>query len=250
MAIYRTVIWRQDENIYADDGGGTAHGRRGNDYLTGAAGTDILHGDAGSDVLSGGAGGQDFLFGGHGGDFLYSGGGWSELWGGLGDDVLDGRGQLAGGRGGDIITITAGVAYGDDVSNRRVAGNDMIGTDYVFEPGAARAMIGGPGGDRFEISMCSTDGIGTRTDIYDFSAEDTGWVYVNGQGPGPLVRSGELFATLDSNHDGVLDGTDPASSAGVTWADPSANAFCILAPDGDMVAFWGVQRLSGEDLLL
>ena len=76
-----------DDNLSADDTGGTLHGYGGNDKLTGSGGNDFLWGGAGSDSLYGRVG-DDLLDGGQGDDFLNGGSGIDVLSGGEGDDIF------------------------------------------------------------------------------------------------------------------------------------------------------------------
>jgi len=89
-----------------------AHGRGGNDSLTGGSQVDEVYGDDGDDFIDG-AGGDDQLDGGAGADVMRGGAGQDNVTGGEGDDIISGGAGydwLAGGYGNDTVT------YADETS--------------------------------------------------------------------------------------------------------------------------------------
>lgn len=230
------------------------HGRGGADRLWGTAYDDTLFGDAGDDTLDGFAG-NDRLAGGKGADTLGDYQGWNDLRGGAGDDVVGGTGLLVGGLGNDWIGLLGGIAYGD-VSpefTSRQAGNDTFTVDMRYHTEIPfYQAVGGPGADRYLVEF-SADAVQSRLDVWDFdqAAGDSFNINVQpGLDSGQYgVLVGSLELELDTNRDGLIDGRDPASIFGVTWADPFANAVCFLSSDGDMLALWGTQSVTVDTLL-
>lgn len=152
-------------------------GNSGNDILFGGAGNDEISGGSDTDVIAGGAG-DDVLRGGTDDDRLIGGDGDDALFGNSGDDFLDGgagNDTIRGGAGDDTIRANGGVdvAYGDD-------GADIfhLDDDDGFIPGVV-FVIGDflPDEDKIDV-----------TDLQ--------------QG------SGATEFALDSNADGLLNGTD------------------------------------------
>ncbi|MDE2400198.1 MAG: hypothetical protein KGL90_00845 [Burkholderiales bacterium] len=119
--------------LYALNGGGTATGSDGADWIYGGSGSDTLSGGDGNDLLEGGDG-NDLLDGGRGADTLV---------GGAGDDVL----------GGAAGSIDAGY------------GIDGYITGYSFyDPLAGNTYQGGAGNDTLRGTV--------RSDIYLFNLGD------------------------------------------------------------------------------
>ena len=230
------------------------HGRGGHDEITGTIYDDTLFGDAGNDVLIGVAG-NDRLFGGLGNDLLADGEGWNEMRGGQGNDLIIGTGLLVGGFGDDWIDLRGGIAYGDvtpEFTSRR-KGNDTFEIDMRHAaPETTYGAVGGRGADHYQVTF-SADGVASRLDVWDWSQREGDSININllpGLDSGQFgVLAGSLEVLLDTNGDHVIDGRDPASPLGVTWADPNANAVCFLV-NGDMVALWGTQSVAIGDWVL
>jgi serralysin len=107
--------------------GWVAHGKGGDDHMTGSSLADMLSGGDGDDVIQGAAG-NDRLYGGEGVDQLY---------GGDGNDLIEGGGQydlIYAGNGNDVV-LGGGIAYGE-------AGNDTLSGSEERD-----ILIGGDGND-------------------------------------------------------------------------------------------------------
>lgn len=238
------------------------YGRGGPDDISGSVLADTIYGGPGNDLLSG-AGGNDTIFGGNGndtiyGDYYYADGDTPAglpslelIRGGNGDDTIyggPGGGWIVavGGAGDDAIYANGGQLFGDEAPGEPqvAAGNDLLVTGMGLGAWAPTDHTGGRGADVFYVNANTFDGIASRVDVRDFTAEDR--VAFHGASPDGLqwLYGPEMFAALDTNGDRVLDGTDAPSAVGVTWADPFANALCMQLFDGDMVAVWGTQALS------
>lgn len=240
----------------------TVYGRGGADDIAGSALGDMIYGGRGDDFLAGGAG-NDVLLGGNGNDTIYGDyylldeipppfpagtPSYEQIRGGNGDDTIyGGAGWIVavGGRGDDTIEGAGGQLFGDEAPGEPqvAAGNDLLVTRMHFAGWTPTEMTGGRGADTFWVTADQFDGIASRVDVRDFTAEDR--IAFDGNAPDGTFLSGQsMFAAFDTNGDRVLDGTDATSPVGVTWADPFANALCMQLFDGDMVALWGTQSLS------
>lgn len=238
------------------------YGRAGADNISGSALSDTIYGGIGNDLLAGGAG-NDVIYGGNGNDTIYGdyrqvdenpaspfadAPSYEQIRGGNGDDVIyGGSGWIVaiGGAGDDMIYGHGGQLFGDEAPGELqvAAGNDLLVTQMGHSGATPTDHTGGRGADVFYVYAATYDGIGSRVDVRDFTAEDR--VSFNGSLPdGTFLAGQSMFAAFDTNGDRVLDGTDAPSAVGVTWADPFANALCMQLFDGDMVALWGIQSLS------
>ncbi|NHZ95800.1 calcium-binding protein [Massilia sp. CCM 8734] len=148
--------------LTAGDGDDSLDGDAGNDDLSGGVGNDVLHGGAGTDTINGGSGddalfadaGDDVLDGAAGNDTLDGGSGSVQLNGGNGNDVLkvagNGNSGLFGGRGADLIEITA---TEQPLAGRVVASGGEDADTIVFTRGAldntALTASGGAGIDTY-----------------------------------------------------------------------------------------------------
>ncbi|MBI5213214.1 MAG: hypothetical protein HY957_07575, partial [Nitrospirae bacterium] len=92
---------RNDDTIYAYQGGDSVYAGLSNDTVYGNNGKDRLYGEDGNDILYGNNG-DDKLYGGNGNDTLYGGNGYDLLHGGKGDDTI------YTGRGKDTIILNSG----------------------------------------------------------------------------------------------------------------------------------------------
>lgn len=234
---------RDGDLLFGNLGNDTIYGRAGGDEIYGGVGNDTIWAGDDDDYADGGAG-DDFIAGGKGNDFLSGGDGWNDVRGGVGDDLVTGSGQVAGGPGNDTIGMSGGIYYGDDVLGHS-RGDDTFnfGARGVaeFQPINSIA-IGGKGADFFNIQFCN-DGIENRVDVLDFR-EDEGDRF-SLMALAPIGETGGEFdaRVFDTNGDRLIDGRDPWSEYGITWADPNANAVCLRTADGDLLALWGTQSV-------
>lgn len=141
-----------EDIIDGKDGKDTLVGGAGNDELTGGLGADVMRGDMGNDELNGGDG-PDVIMGGPGSDIL-SGGLGNDTYiyeqgdlGGFGDVIID----FDSANGGfivdvsDLITITPGVATGDQISDFVRGSADSL-TMIPFFSIDLDGGLGSPGG--------------------------------------------------------------------------------------------------------
>ena len=233
---------RDGDLLFGDLGNDTIYGRAGGDEIYGGDGNDVIWAGDADDYADGGAG-DDFIAGGKGNDFIGDGEGWNDIRGGVGDDIVGGSGQVFGGPGNDIVGMGGGIFYGDDILGQS-RGDDTFLQDARHQKGSSIA-IGGQGADAYRIEFCN-DGIATRIDVLDFrQIEGDRFDAAVENLPGlPGAWTGNLGESLDTNGDHVIDGRDPAGAHGVTWADPYANAVCLLTADGDLLALWGTQSVT------
>lgn len=166
------------DDIYGQDGDDNLSGGNDVDKLYGGNGGDLLNGNDDRDYLYG-DGGDDDLYGGKGGDFLYGGSGQDELLGGDHFDFL----------------------YGED-GNDVVSGN--VGDDLLSGGGGSDSLYGGRGRDQFLLAGADLNDSYDR--VIDFEVDlDT----IGLQGVRTVAGTDITdFATLDSNGDGVLNGSD------------------------------------------
>ncbi|HEY0311684.1 MAG TPA: calcium-binding protein [Allosphingosinicella sp.] len=133
----------------------TTTGTTASDTLTGTPGDDVIDGLGGNDTIYGGDG-SDTIYGGDGYDVIRGEGGDDFLYGGAdGDYILDGAGNdhVEGGEGNDSF-------YSDQ-------GNDLIdggAGDDSFQverrsTGDSVTLLGGAGGDRFDLLQIGTGGL-------------------------------------------------------------------------------------------
>ncbi|MFO1142613.1 MAG: MJ1477/TM1410 family putative glycoside hydrolase [Amaricoccus sp.] len=186
----------------------TIIGRGGNDTIRGLGGDDVLRGVRGNDAIDAGAG-DDSVRGGRGNDTIT---------GGAGDDWLSGRRD-------------------DD----RIDGGD--GRDTLLGGGGNDRLAGGAGSDHL------TGGGGSDTFVF---APDTGHDAIEdfrkGQDHIDLRGIDALrFASLDSDHDGVLGDADAhvAVGGGTTIIDLGAAAGDAAAATVEV----GVTGLAASDFL-
>lgn len=135
-----------DDRLLGFSGADRLIGGRGEDEILGGSGEDELRGGAASDTLLGGNN-NDLVVGGSGDDWLFGGRGWDELVGGTGRDVMQ------GGNGNDIFDFNWLAESRPGAVNR-----DLI---RGFEG------IGGPGGDRIDLSGIDADA-GGGDDAFTF----------------------------------------------------------------------------------
>jgi serralysin len=209
-------------------GNDTLTGGNGNDTASGGAGIDTIDGGNGADTLSGGADndtlnggndndtidggtGNDVLNGGNGRDTLTAGDGADTLDGGNDNDGLDGgagNDTLRGGNGADVLN---GGADNDNLDG----GND---NDTLNGGSGADQLAGGNGDDTFNGG--AGDDLfsgGNGRDTFAFGAAD-GLDRISdfrrGQDRVDVSDTSIVWATLDSNNNGVLDDADAFVSVG------------------------------------
>lgn len=162
-----------NDTLYGKGWGDTLTGDGGNDTLRGEAGNDTLYGDT-QDIRSA-VRGSDHLLGGWGDDELRGGPGNDRVSGGPGRDELDGQARRAtgsnydtmhGNDGNDSIHSGYGERYGDGGDDFVSAyegnawlfggsGDDQMnaGTTVSKDVGFTQVATGGPGQDRFAVSI-------------------------------------------------------------------------------------------------
>jgi len=142
-------------------------GTTGNDTLSGSAYSDYIDGGEGDDTVDAGDG-DDAVYGGFGADSLSGGGGDDRIGdssgentvdGGDGNDVIEASGELQGGTGDDLITLSPGYEPAPNGSAHGGDGNDTLnggdglwlttldgdaGNDSIYGSGT---LIGGDGDD-------------------------------------------------------------------------------------------------------
>ncbi|MFJ4195794.1 calcium-binding protein, partial [Pseudomonas sp. NPDC089534] len=169
-----------------------------NDSLTGDAGVNYLEGGLGNDVIYGGDG-NDYLYGGLVSqigpftlDGLTNGPQADVIYGGNGNDTIvtaaDDHGSRAYGEaGGDVITVTYGMADGGD-------GNDLLtGTGTGF------SLFGGAGDDRLVLQGSGWANGGEGDDTYTVNTRALVSIQDDGASRGDTVvlsfiRSTDLLA--------------------------------------------------------
>ena len=188
-----------DESIV----GATIHGTEGNDFIVPGAtlaghplvtiNDDTIYGAGGNDYIDGGAG-ADTMFGGSGNDTYFI------------NNAGDRAVETADG-GTDTIQATISVDLHDHafVENLRLKeGAGAIGgtgnslANLITGNASANAISGGAGIDSLygkggaDTFYFNEMGAANKDSIWDFDADDK-------------IRLGSAFASLDSNHDGILD---------------------------------------------
>jgi Ca2+-binding RTX toxin-like protein len=231
--IYGTM---RADNIDGWDGHDRLYGRDGNDWLGGDWGDDIVEGGKGDDYLDGSEG-NDVLRGGAGDDWIFASFGQDQLFGGEGNDVLrgvgmgDGRDILYGGNGNDTLYGADGTMFGG--SGRDTLETDMSGLTITRQ-------TGGGGADVFS-AIASRDGNYGRVEVLDFSpTEDRFSLQANLGGDSPMSAE-DVFDTLDTSDDGVLNGSDQASSLGSVKVGTDSLTLTFV---GDDFIFNGAQSLA------
>jgi Ca2+-binding RTX toxin-like protein len=209
------------------------HGTFGNDYLSAPDGADSIFGWGGNDAIYGN-GGDDRLDGGNGDDILWGGEGLNILHGRQGNDELEANGFAA-----DSLNILKG-DRGDDFLGAAASGYTRLeggtGNDTLYI-GCDRDLVnqsveGFLGRGQNTVSFSTFDASQfSQTHIRDF---DPGLDHIQLFAQEAVARApfeqprtigtAELFATMDSDHNGVLDGNDPVT-------DPFAFAFKLGEPE-------------------
>ncbi len=197
---------RRADTIYGSDESDYILGAKGADTLFGYGGLDTLRGGNGNDYVDGSGGGQQF----------------TALWQNL-STMLDGT-LLYGGNGRDWLET------------------EMFGRSQTFQEGGAGADTFSVLAEQFSWEGDNPDQ--NRVDINDFGKGDDKLNVRLWHGGEDYVDAKDVFAGLDTNHDGVIDGNDPAGAMGFTWSDANANAVCLVVGDGDLIAVHGVTALT------
>ncbi|WP_159710486.1 calcium-binding protein [Geminicoccus flavidas] len=212
------------------------YGSRAGDLITATAGDDAgsVNVAPGQGLEIFGLGGNDFIGGGAGNDLIEGGTGNDYLSGGAGDD------RILGGEGDDIL-------FGDR------------GTDL---------LTGGAGSDRFDMLIeipedpSEPSFISGHTMALDFTrGEDKLYADVFDGDPSTRLDSYEVFARLDSNHDGSLTELDDwVELRDVQPDDMAARGSLVidfgnaLAPDlvgsGHTLTLYGVTSVTKSDFAL
>jgi 2',3'-cyclic-nucleotide 2'-phosphodiesterase (5'-nucleotidase family) len=236
-----------NDRLFGEEGDDTLIGGDGHDALHGGSGNDLLYGDSVNVALSSrngshsSGGGNDKLEGGSGNDTLIGGAGNDGLEGDDGDDLLDGgsgNDELDGGSGNDEL-------YGDSGNDKLEggSGNDGLygdsGNDKLEGGSGNDTLVGGSGHDRLSG--------GPGQDIFIFDIRNYGSDRIKDFSPGEdmldLQGLGPAgFGTLDSNHDGVLNGRDRL----VDLDDDSL----VLTLHGGEITLDGVCSLGPTDFIL
>lgn len=210
-----------DDQIFGRGGGDDLHGGDGDDTLDGGAGNDVLQGDEGQNTLHGRLGDDYLAAAGSAADSL------NVLRGDRGNDVLEdynsGYARMEGGTGNDTLTVVAGQASINQ-SAELFLGRGADTVQFMSEAGNAtfsQAHVRDftPGQDHLGV----------------FAADDLG-----------MHGTAELFAQMDSDGNGILDGTD----AGTEFA----HAFKLGEPEHGIGMFINgdalvIQLPQGTDVL-
>lgn len=192
-----------DDSITGSDfGDDILFGYHDNDTLDGLDGYDTLYGGSGDDVLRGGQG-DDKLLGNRGNDTLEGDTGADDLRGGAGDDVLQGGAEndfLFGENGED--TLHGGT--GNDVMTGGFGAGVLDGRADVFV--FASAAQGSGGADRikdFEDGLDSLDltafGFATFSEIGDLASDTASGMQIDFGGGDTLLLEGVLKADFDGS---------------------------------------------------
>ena len=201
MALIRGT--RRDDTLYASDGD-RVNAFAGDDSVFTYGGTLYVQMGRGNDTVE---------------NVNATGG---EVWAGVGDDAVYwfGAGQIVGGKGNDlIIALDGSNLYGDEGPGlaHRTAGNDILQT-YATSAGGVSTQTGGKGAD-WHVFAAQYDGLGGASvcDVTDFTAgQDKLAMSLSFGLPagGSYLNSAQIWAILDTNGDGVLNGTDVPPDAG------------------------------------
>jgi hypothetical protein len=199
-----------------------AHGRGGDDNLSGTPNADRLFGDEGGDSLYGGAG-NDLLDGAAGDDYLYDGDGDDSVSGGPNNDTITpggGRDTFSGGDGTDSVEYTQSTQpvtiTADGQPDDGAAGEgDNVATDI-------ESLYGGIANDRIVAGP-------NANTLRGYAGNDS----ITG-GPGEQrIEGDEGDDTIDSR-DGVYDSIDCGPGNDVVFADADDfTSGCEVAPDRD-----------------
>lgn len=227
------------------------------DSLSGTDENDRIYGLGGDDSISSSYDfGDDRIFGGGGRDSIFDFQGRNMIWAGAGDDTVSfergiarlgggndtgfvsGGGWLAGNAGDDVL-IGHGFLCGDSLpdGNLSVSGNDTL--VLLADADTARGF-GGLGADYFRV-VFSEDAPGVGI-IDDFTPG------VDRIGVRVAVEESEdidLFATLDANHNGVLEWTD-SLSGGAVFVDITTNTM-FLGHGGSWAIVHGATQITAAD---
>ena len=152
-----------NEPLTGDDDPNTIEGTEGDDIIYGLGGDDILIGNGGDDLIQGGAG-NDYLTGGAGTDMLH---------GEFGDDELvssysgSGNDSLYGGWGNDTISVSR---RADSTDILQASGGPGADRFYVSMEGGKAFLSGGDGTDYFDIRSGGFLSGGADVDTYFVNA--------------------------------------------------------------------------------
>ena len=226
------------------------------DILEGTDENDIIRGGRGEDTIGGGLG-DDVLYGGWGNDLIRDQDGRSEIWGGRGGDhITFSRGIAYGGLGSDFIGVYGGgwaiggrgndtlegggALWGDQgpgpPPEQQVAGNDTL--RILADPDSAWGHAG-LGNDKFIVVLGSEEDPDLGI-VDDFTpGEDKIQVLVV---PGSEEDPFDLFRDLDKTRDGILN-HDDTLAGGQVWVVEEANTI-ILGHGAARVVVHGATELA------
>ena len=230
-------------------------GRGGDDELYGLEGNEEIHAGLGDDDVDGGPGDDD-VDGGGGHDLVTGGDGYDVLRGRAGDDTLDpgyDGGWARGDRGNDVLRAWDGPYSRLDGGT----GNDECWTwcereDQSFD------LISGRGQDEV-VFNATLDGHFGQAHVRDFAqGSDKLSVQLQLQVPGQpgliqTVVGSEVLGWLDGNGDRMIDGNDPATAYGSSFAlGGGEHGIGIWLGDDALVVHLpqGVGELGIDDFLL
>ncbi len=239
--------------VSLNDGGGTAYGTAGNDYLDsienviGSKGADNITGSDANNTLYGGRG-NDIINGLDGNDTIYGEGGDDVLVGGNGVNSID------GGSGVDSVSYihsTAGVTI--DVAAKSAihcGGTDTIlNIESFIGSNHNDTMTGGTGNEQFFGGKGNNviDG-GDGTDIVSFASSTTGVAFtVNNVGPLTTITHSDGFDVI-SNIEGFIGSEKATVSDNMTGSDSVAETFFGTLGD-DTYDGKGIGESGGVDTL-
>jgi Ca2+-binding RTX toxin-like protein len=231
MAIFRGTP--RADTYAGTDSNDTIYGRAADDSLQGGNGDDLVDGGQGNDVLQGGEGIND-LRGRQGNDYLAAAGSEARslniLRGDRGNDTLEdygsGYARMEGGTGNDTLTV--------------VAGRESINQ--------SAELFLGRGADTVQFMSEAGGTAFSQAHVRDFAAGDHIALFAD-DGSG-MHGTAELFAQMDGDHNGVLDGTDTGTDF--------AHAFKLgtefgMVVNGDVLVIQlapGTEALTATDFML
>ena len=226
-------------------------GTSGDDRLIGADVDDTIWGGIGNDDLQG-YGGDDAIDGGRGDDRLQGGDGQNFLRGRAGNDELAATGWddgalnvLRGDRGGDFLS-----AYGSGYTRMEGGpGNDRLTANCTGGSNQSLEAFLGRGDDTFTFSANSVHSTFAQAKVRDFTpGQDQLWL--TAETGTAVLGCEEVFRTLDTDGNRVLDGNDPGSRA-FQLGGPEHGIGMFIGDDALVVILpQGVEALTASDFSL
>ncbi len=212
-----------DDGLFGSVGPDTLLGGKGNDTISGGGGAaDFLNGNLGDDVING----QGQLFGEDGNDTITTGtAGPSTVSGGAGDDQIFAAGGgdlLEGGAGNDsLASRTQGSGSGDNT----LSGGD--GADTIQGAGGHDVVFGGAGGDYFTVGLGDSNlQTGQLERIMDWSPQDHIVPFDIG------VPPSKFFEVTEPDYATALDLAQNSTGNGIIAVQVGADVIVFAEPAG------------------